>query len=346
MNKFCKIFLFIAILSFAAYTNPLIEFHLNEVQIDSNGWKIELINLNWQFQSLDSCFLSTIADTAFFKSGISTSDTFLVITQDSLVETLNINPLGDVIGFHYLDNYPIDQISFGNTAGWSVISAPYFYQSICLKEWFTYFNEQKYFYYLDNTPTLGQENDNLNARGYIRGNVIDSMGFAIVHAVVYGTNSYSTTTFSTTCDSNGFFMIHEIAYLAELSFSKQNYQTEYLTVQIQPEDTVTANIILSPVIDNIKMNPDHLTLEYHLSQNFPNPFNNLTTFTYTLPKNDFVEVVIYDLSGKLVEKLFSGQQNPGTYKVHWNAERVASGIYVYQLKSSGYIENKKCLIIK
>jgi hypothetical protein len=335
------------ILSFnLAYANPLVELFLNEVLIDSTEWKIELKNLDLYFQSLDSCFLSTTTDTAYFIPGISTSDSFLVITQDSLINSLNINRLGDIIGFHFLDNYPISQIGFGNISGWSVVATPYYHQSICLNEWYDLFQGQDFFYYLDNTPTIGQKNDFINASGYIKGNVLDSTGNPIRNAPIYSGHDFSTVSVYVQSDSNGHFILRDTAYIAYLRFYKQNYQTEFLTVQIWPEDTVTINVTLNPVIDAIESIHNHSLNEYKLSQNYPNPFNNSTYFSYALPKADFVEINIYDLTGKLVEKLFTGEQNRGEYKVNWNAESVASGIYIYQIKTNQFINHKKCLLIK
>ena len=131
-----------------------------------------------------------------------------------------------------------------------------------------------------------------------------------------------------------------------LKISKQNYQTEYIPMQVWPEDTITINVTLSPIIDNIQTGLNFIIENFHLSQNYPNPFNNFTSFTYTLPKSDFVEISVYSITGKLIEKLFVGEQKPGEYKVHWNAESVASGIYIYQLKANDLIINKKCVLIK
>lgn len=345
LKKFLLILLLIILYNFS-YANPILELYINEVQIDSSGWKIEMINLNWHFQSLDSCFLSTTTDTAYFKQGISTSDSFLVIIQDSLIDTLNINRMGDIIGFHFLDNYPIDQIGFGNITGWSVVAAPCYHQSICLHEWYIPSQGQEFFYYLDNTPTTGQKNDFTNASGYIKGYVVDSTGNPISNAPIYSGHDFSTVSMYVQSDSNGHFILRDTAYISHLRIYKQNYQTEYLTVQIWPEDTVTINVTLNPIIDAIKTKSHHSLKEYKLSQNYPNPFNNSTSFNYSLSKADFIEINIYDLTGKLVEQLFNGEQNRGEYKVRWDAETAASGIYIYQIKTNEFINHKKCLLIK
>ncbi|MFC2088062.1 T9SS type A sorting domain-containing protein [Calditrichota bacterium] len=349
--KSSKIFSFISfliIMSNFSLANPIILFHINEFQTDSSGWKLELKNLEiGLFTSLDSCCLTTMTDTAYFKSGIA-ADSFLVITQDSMLESLSINRLGDILGFHYLDEYLLDQIGFGNITSGSLIASPQMHQSICLREWREEF--QRYYYYLDNTPTFGQKNDSSNAKGYVSGVIADSLGNPLAGGkVVYDYYDapypyyYDISVFT---DSIGYFIIKDFARLNRLEIRKDNYQTEYRSLQIWPEDTVTVNVTLSSVIDIINKDISTIIDNYSLSQNFPNPFNNETSFNYSLPKASFVEISVYDLRGKLVDKLFSGKQHAGEYKANWNAGSLASGVYLYQLKTNELIKNKKCLLIK
>lgn len=335
------------ILSCHIRSNPIILFHINELQIDSSGWRLELKNINAGFfPSLDSCYLSTITDTAYFKPGL-TADSFLVVTQDSMLGNLSVNRLGDIIGFHYLDEHPIDELRFGSIPGSSNIVAPQIHQSICLREWRE--DIQRYCYYLDNTPTFGTSNDTLNAKGYLTGIITDSIGNSLsgVEIVYDYYSSYpNNIDISVFSDSTGKFIFKDYARLNTIKIRKNNYQTEYRTLQIWPEDTVTIAVALQSVVDIINPNTPPKADYFSLSQNFPNPFNNSTSFVYSLPIADYIEISVYDLSGKLVVNLFSGEQKPGEYKVFWNAESVSSGIYIYQAKTNNFIKNKKCLLIK
>lgn len=346
MNMFFKILLFVFILIYTGHTNPIVLFHINEFQIDSSGWKLELKNLNLGiFTSLDSCYLTTLDDTAFFKPGIVINN-FLIVNQDSMIDNLIINRDGDIISFHYLDGYPLDQIRFGNISGYSMVAVPLAHQSICLKEWFSYYGFQQYFYYLDNTPTFGHANDNLNAIGYIDGYVMDSLGVPIQGAEIeYDYDDFHGSIYVVS-DSTGYFVISEYARQVSLEIRKGNFQNAYRTLQVWPEDTVSINITLNAVIDIINNNVASQIENFNLSQNFPNPFNNTTSFNYSIPEAGFVEISIFDLNGKLVDKLFSGKQNSGSYKVNWNAQAYSSGVYLYQIKTNNLIKNKKCLLIK
>ena len=90
-------------------------------------------------------------------------------------------------------------------------------------------------------------------------------------------------------------------------------------------------------------NTDSLT--YQLD-NYPNPFNPTTIIHYTIPKSGLVTLKIYDLLGREVKTLVNEYQNKGRYDVTFNAENLASGIYIYQLRSGSFIANKKLLLMK
>jgi len=83
-----------------------------------------------------------------------------------------------------------------------------------------------------------------------------------------------------------------------------------------------------------------------LSQNYPNPFNTSTTISYKLPKSSFVKLSIYDINGRLIEKLVNDRKNAGYYTVEWNADNVSSGIYFYRIEAINFSKVKKCLVVK
>ncbi|MFQ6056639.1 MAG: FG-GAP-like repeat-containing protein, partial [Methanosarcinales archaeon] len=61
-----------------------------------------------------------------------------------------------------------------------------------------------------------------------------------------------------------------------------------------------------------------IPVEYFLSQNFPNPFNPITTIRYGLPKSTDVSLTVYNLLGQKVAELVNSHQEPGYYQVSWN----------------------------
>ena len=91
--------------------------------------------------------------------------------------------------------------------------------------------------------------------------------------------------------------------------------------------------------------------EFQLNQNYPNPFNPITTISYYLPTNEFVDIAIYDLTGRIVKNLVSLNQNAGYNSIQWNAtnnsgKKVNSGIYLYSIQAGEFRQTKKINYIK
>lgn len=89
-----------------------------------------------------------------------------------------------------------------------------------------------------------------------------------------------------------------------------------------------------------------LPTEFRSSQNYPNPFNPSTVIEYQLPVASHVILKIYDVLGREVETLVNQLQNAGYYSVTFNAENLASGIYIYSFHTDDYTNMKKMLFLK
>lgn len=85
---------------------------------------------------------------------------------------------------------------------------------------------------------------------------------------------------------------------------------------------------------------------YVLSQNFPNPFNPSTTIKFELPKDERITIKIYDILGKEVKTIVDDFRKQGRYSVSFDGSGLASGIYIYQLKTKDIVLNHKMLLIK
>ncbi|MEJ2494064.1 MAG: lamin tail domain-containing protein [Ignavibacteriaceae bacterium] len=86
--------------------------------------------------------------------------------------------------------------------------------------------------------------------------------------------------------------------------------------------------------------------EYNLFQNYPNPFNPTTNINYSVPGKSYISLKVYNLLGQEVATLFEGMQLAGNYTVTFNAEELASGVYLYQLRANDYISTKKLILLK
>jgi hypothetical protein len=103
---------------------------------------------------------------------------------------------------------------------------------------------------------------------------------------------------------------------------------------------------LSEIVVSVERISNTLPSSFGLSQNYPNPFNPSTTIQYSIKERTPVELVLYDILGRVVEVLVNEEQAAGYYKVNFNAGKLASGIYIYRLKAGSFIETKKMLLIK
>ena len=96
---------------------------------------------------------------------------------------------------------------------------------------------------------------------------------------------------------------------------------------------------------------NNLPMSFAVHQNFPNPFNPVTTLSYQLPKEGNVEVAIYNMVGKLVKNFVLENQSPGYKTLKWNAtnnegQLVSAGLYLYTISSGNLKQSKKMLFLK
>ena len=120
---------------------------------------------------------------------------------------------------------------------------------------------------------------------------------------------------------------------------------------------------LNFIIEGVTIISSEIPANYKLHQNYPNPFNAVTVFRFETPKlsssiggevrGGYVRLITYNALGQEVGSLVNEVLQPGTYKVEWNGDNLASGIYFYRLLvtdplSGGvvYSESKKMVMVK
>lgn len=85
---------------------------------------------------------------------------------------------------------------------------------------------------------------------------------------------------------------------------------------------------------------------YSLSQNFPNPFNPVTSINYAIPKQGLVSLKIYDILGREITTLVNEVKTPGYYTVDFEASNFGSGVYFYKIISNEFTDIKRMILIK
>jgi hypothetical protein len=113
-------------------------------------------------------------------------------------------------------------------------------------------------------------------------------------------------------------------------------------LSVPPSSTVTVEVLPPVALRVEKERPREQTLE----QNFPNPFNPMTSIKYTLPHAGYVRLAVFNLLGQEVAVLVDGVQSPGNHDVEFGKANLPSGIYFYRLQAPGVIETRKMVIAK
>jgi hypothetical protein len=85
---------------------------------------------------------------------------------------------------------------------------------------------------------------------------------------------------------------------------------------------------------------------YSLSQNYPNPFNPSTTINFSIPNNEFVTLKVFNILGSEVATLVNENLASGSYRFNFDAQGLASGVYLYELNAGNFREIKKMNLLK
>ena len=91
--------------------------------------------------------------------------------------------------------------------------------------------------------------------------------------------------------------------------------------------------------------------DYKVHNNYPNPFNPVTTLRYDLPEDLFVSITVYDMLGNVVSNLVNKDENSGYKSVQWNAtndkgQPVSAGVYLYTIQGGDFRQTRKMVLLK
>jgi M6 family metalloprotease-like protein len=110
--------------------------------------------------------------------------------------------------------------------------------------------------------------------------------------------------------------------------------------------TNESSVVIAPTINTGVAEIAGMPNQFALEQNYPNPFNPTTIVRYETNVTGFVSLRIFDMLGREVETLVSGEKRPGKYEIVWDASRFASGIYFYRLSAGRISQVRKMILLK
>jgi len=122
-----------------------------------------------------------------------------------------------------------------------------------------------------------------------------------------------------------------------------------------PEKVTIENIILvdvkrqklTKIQVDIVLGSSTVPVDYMLYQNYPNPFNPSTVIEFSLPEDvTNAKLSIYNALGEKVAELVNTALPAGIYQYQWNASNVATGMYIYELRTDKFVSVKKMVLVK
>ena len=93
-------------------------------------------------------------------------------------------------------------------------------------------------------------------------------------------------------------------------------------------------------------NDTSLPVEFGIYPAYPNPFNNMTRLTFGLPGAADVSLAVYELNGRMVEQLVSGEFKAGFHAAVWDASYASTGVYMVRMESGIQSAAQKIVLVK
>ncbi len=101
-----------------------------------------------------------------------------------------------------------------------------------------------------------------------------------------------------------------------------------------------------PTKGTTDISQNHIPSEFALENNYPNPFNPITTIAFDLPTDDMVNMSVFNITGRKVETLINRDMKAGSYELTWNANNHASGVYILRVQYGREIAYQKMTLLK
>ncbi len=124
-------------------------------------------------------------------------------------------------------------------------------------------------------------------------------------------------------------------YLAETDENSKDSGVLYL-------DDFKVHFITTNVEDNNLNTP----ADFKLFNNYPNPFNPSTKIRFSVPEKSNVELRVFNSLGEEVAEVINREYSAGNYEVSFDASKLSSGVYFYQMKAGNFISTNKMILMK
>jgi hypothetical protein len=184
---------------------------------------------------------------------------------------------------------------------------------------------------------------------FVTGVITNAAGSPIAYAEVSLYEQGNSEGVPTITNSEGVYTFNELTIDQEYSLFANGSGYENNSQTFDQEGLVT--IIDIEMVDVLSVDIVGLAKEVKLGKNYPNPFNPVTSISFTIPGKQIVQLTIFDILGNEISTLLNSELSAGLHNVQWNGsnmigQQVASGVYLYTLKTNGKSFTQKMLFTK
>jgi beta-xylosidase len=155
---------------------------------------------------------------------------------------------------------------------------------------------------------------------------------------------YSLDGISYNAIGNWLQMNYSLEHFMEYRFALFNYATISPGGYVDFDYFRINNSLNVPTV--LENKRSDIPLEFHMEQNFPNPFNPKTRISFDIPVFTNISINVYDITGRHVQTLIDEEKTPGRYTILFDGSYLSSGMYLYQLRASNFEQMNKMLLLK
>jgi hypothetical protein len=146
--------------------------------------------------------------------------------------------------------------------------------------------------------------------------------------------------FSTLYDAAYDIVVDTLDNVYVTGFGQSNQTSDWNIITIKYSQTISA-----------KPKPEeeensNIPFKFRLEQNYPNPFNPVTRIDFSIPKQGFVKLVVYDLLGRVIKQIVNENLDAGLHGYDFDASDLSSGVYIYRIEAGDFSDCKKMLLVK
>ena len=123
------------------------------------------------------------------------------------------------------------------------------------------------------------------------------------------------------------------------TYPEQYYNCDGVCITDTDEDGVCDE-------NELSINDKLIPVDYNINTIYPNPFNPLTTISFSIPQSGLVSLKVYDITGRITTTLKDEYMSVGYYDISWDASNYPSGIYFVKMVSGGYVKMEKVVLVK